>query len=517
MISSTIGGVRLDNILARAAFTHPRRDGVVFHDTVWSYGEVQDRACEFAGGLAKAGVVKGDRIAVWTANRPEFVEILFGVSQLGAITVPLDHWWTWLDAYAAIEQVRPKVLIVGDSQAEIVSEYADAIEAAGIEQVICLTEVSAKPSFCSYSNFLASATALRQLTPVVPEDPAVIFFTSGSTGRSKGAVHSHRSLMAAAMTMGLELPLKDGERTLHFLPLFSSCLEHLIPLTLMRATHIILPKFDATAVWEAVYAHGVTHFDAIPTTLRRIREVMPAKLPKSLRFVSYASERMPVQLITALVEQMPEVSFAQFYGMIEQLCVTVLDPQDQLRKATTIGRPMMGAQLYLVDSEGKAAAPGESGEIVARSPTLFSGYWKDEVNTRHVMLDGWMRTGDIGRLDEEGYLVLEGRIKEMIKTGGNTVIPSEIEGILMRHPHVSEAAVVGIPDETWGEAVHAFVIPSKGVAITEVELKLFCKERLAVYKTPKVIHVVKELPTTGIGKVARRQVRDQYLAQEKIA
>ncbi len=517
MIPATSGGLRLDGILARAAFTHPRREGVVFLNTAWSYGEVQDRASKFAGALAKAGVVKGDRVAVWTANRPEFVEILFGVSQLGAITVPLDHWWTWLDASTAIEQVRPKILIVGDSQADIVSEHLDAMEAAGIEKVICLAEAPAKRGFGTYSKFLASATALRQLTPVVPEDPAVIFFTSGSTGRSKGAVHTHRSLMAAAMTMGLELPLNDGERTLHFLPLFSSCLEHLIPLTLMRATHIILPKFDAAAVWEAVDAHGVTHFDAIPTTLRRILDIVPAKLPESLRFISYASERMPVPLITALVEQMPNVSFAQFYGMIEQLCVTVLDSHDQLRKAATIGHPMMGTQLYLLDPEGKAAADGQSGEIVARSPTLFSGYWDDEVNTRQVMLDGWMRTGDIGRLDEEGYLVLEGRVKEMIKTGGNTVIPSEVEGILMGHPHVSEAAVVGIPDDAWGEAVHAFVIPSKGTAITEFELKTFCKERLAVYKTPKVIHVVKELPTTGIGKVARRQVRDQFLAREKTA
>ena len=517
MISSSCGGLRLDNILARAAFTQPRREGVVFRDTAWSYAEVQDRASSLAGALARAGVEKGDRIAVWTPNRPEFVEILFGVSQLGAITVPLDHWWTWSDAWTAIEQIRPGVLIVGDAQSEIAADHADALQAAGVKQVLCLAEAPAKRGFAAYPQFLAKASPLRRLTPVEPEDPAVIFFTSGSTGRSKGAVHSHRSLLAAAMTMGHELPLQDGERTLHFLPLFSSCMEHLIPLTLMRATHIILPRFDAPSVWEAVEAHGVSHFDAIPTTLRRILDFVPAKLPRSLRFISYASERMPQPLISALMAQMPEVSFAQFYGMIEQLCLTVLDPQDQARKAATIGRPMLGAQIYLLDAAGKAAERGERGEIVARSPSLFSGYWEDELTTRQVMPDGWLRTGDIGHQDEEGYLVLEGRVKEMIKTGGATVIPSEIENILMGHPDVSEAAVVGIPDEDWGEAVHAFVIPAVGVAITESELKLFCKERLAGYKTPKVIHVVKELPTTGIGKVARRQVRDQFLAREKSA
>jgi acyl-CoA synthetase (AMP-forming)/AMP-acid ligase II len=514
MISSSCGGLRLDNILARAAFTQPRREGVVFLDTAWSYGEVQDRACKLAGALAKAGVEKGDRIAVWTANRPEFVEILFGVSQLGAITVPLDHWWTWPDACIAIEQIRPRVLIVGDSQSAIVSDHADALEAVGVKLVLCLDEAPAQRRLGAYPEFLAAASPLRQLTPVEPEDPAVIFFTSGSTGRPKGAVHSHRSLLAAAMTMGHEMPLQDGERTLHFLPLFSSCMEHLIPLTLMRATHIILPKFDAPTVWEAIQQHKVSHFDAIPTTLRRILDYLPAKLPKSLRFITYASERMPQPLINALMEQMPNVSFAQFYGMIEQLCLTVLDPQDQARKAATIGRPMMGAELYLLDAAGKLA---DRGEIVARSPSLFSGYWEDELTTRQVMPDGWMRTGDIGRQDEEGYLVLEGRVKEMIKSGGATVIPSEIENILMGHPDVSQAAVVGIPDEDWGEAVHAFVISSAGTAVTESELKLFCKERLASYKTPKVIHLVKELPVTGIGKVARRQMRDQFLAREKTA
>ncbi|HET6563911.1 MAG TPA: class I adenylate-forming enzyme family protein [Xanthomonadales bacterium] len=516
MSSSHCGGLRLDNILARAAFTHPQREAVVFHDESWTYAEVHERAGKVAGALAALGIEKGDRVAVWTANRPEFVEILFGVSQLGAVSVPMDLWWTWEDALSVIEQVRPRVLIAGDPQASIIAQNIEAVGNTSIRQVICLAEVPAGLEFGRYTAFLEGATAPAQLTPVEPEDAAVIFFTSGSTGRSKGAVHSHRSLMAAAMTMGLEMPVQDGERTLHFLPLFSSCMEHLIPLTLMRATHIVLPKFDAVAVWEAIEKYQVTHFDAIPTTLRRMMDVVPEKIPESLRSVTYASERMPEPLIAALVERMPKVRFAQFYGMIEQLCLTVLDPHDQVRKGATIGRPMIGAQLYLLSPEGKVAERGQAGEIVARSPTLFSGYWEDELSTQMVMLGSWMRTGDLGREDEQGYMVLEGRVKEIIKSGGNTVIPSEIEGILMKHPDVSEAAVVGIPDEVWGEAVHAFVIPANGTSVTESELKFYCKQRLAPYKTPKVFHIVADLPTTGIGKIARRQVRDQFLAQVKI-
>jgi acyl-CoA synthetase (AMP-forming)/AMP-acid ligase II len=186
--------------------------------------------------------------------------------------------------------------------------------------------------------------------------------------------------------------------------------------------------------------------------------------------------------------------------MIEQLCLTVQEAGDQLRKLGTVGRPMLGAQMYLLN-----------GEIVARSPTLFAGYWQDDAATAQVMSEHWMRTGDIGSFDADGFLRLEGRVKEIIKSGGMTVIPSEIEQALLDHPAVSDAAVVGVPDTEWGEAVHAFVILESGASVVESDLKAFCHERLIGYKRPKVIHIVTELPRTGIGKIARRAVRDQAL------
>jgi acyl-CoA synthetase (AMP-forming)/AMP-acid ligase II len=238
-------------------------------------------------------------------------------------------------------------------------------------------------------------------------------------------------------------------------------------------------------------------------------EVLPAQIPKSLRLITYASERMPDALIMALIERLPGVAFIQFYGMIEHLCITVLSAADQLRKIGTVGRPMDGAQLYLLSETGDIAGDNESGEIVARSPTLFSGYWQDASATEQVMRGEWMRTGDFGRIDGEGFLSLEGRVKEMIKSGGLTVIPSEIENVLLAHPGVRDAVVVGVPDERWGEAVHAFVTPLPAASLQEAELKSFCKERLAAYKCPKSIQIVAELPKTGIGKIARRLVRDQ--------
>jgi acyl-CoA synthetase (AMP-forming)/AMP-acid ligase II len=503
---------RLDDLLAHAALSVPERVAVVFGETSWTYAEVHNRAGRLAGGLASIGVGRGDRVALWASNRAEFVEVLFGVPILGAIAAPLDHWWSWQDAHVALEQIRPKVLIVDSTKAAALAGRREAIDAVGIEHVLCLDELSIEDDTGSYGRLLTNATRHRNPTPIGTNDPALILFTSGSTGRSKGAVHSHRGLLATAATMSRELDLRDGERTLHFLPMFSSCLEQLIPLTYVRATHVILAQFDANAVWETARSFEVTHFDAVPTTLRRLLEVVPAQIPRSLRLISYASERMPNKLITALVERMPEVAFVQFYGMIEHLCITVLRASDQMRKLGTVGRPMTGAQMYLLTSAGEVAGSQEPGEIVARSPTLFVGYWQDGSATEQVMRGEWMRTGDFGRFDNEGFLTLEGRVKEMIKTGGLTVIPSEVESILLGHPSVRDAVVVGVPDERWGEAVHAFVTLSPDASVQEADLKLFCKERLVGYKCPKSIQIVTELPKTGIGKIARRLVRDQVHA-----
>ena len=504
--------LRIDGLLARAALTEPEREAVVFGDVSWSYQVVHERARRLAGGLARLGVGKGDRVALWTTNRPEFLEVFFGVPQLGAIVSPLDYWWGWEEALVALQQIRPKVLILGSAQASVVAREPDAILDAGIERLFYLDDPPGGNLLTCYQDMVDESAPLDAPVEVAPTDPALILFTSGSTGRSKGAVHTHGSLLSSAMTMCHELGLKDGERTLHFLPLFTSCLEHLLPLTLVRATHVIMVQFDARVVWLLGRDAGITHFDAVPTTLRRLLEAAPDQIPSSLRLISYASERMPTPLITALIARMPAVNFVQFYGMSEHLCLTVLGARDQLRKVGTVGHPMVGAELYLVDAEDRPVGRGATGEIVARSPSLFAGYWGDPEATARVMIGQGMRTGDLGRFDDDGFLWLEGRVKEVIKTGGFTVIPTEIEGALMAHPQVTDAAVVGVPDEQWGEAVHAFVILAPQASVAESELISFCQERLARYKRPKVIHVVADLPRTGIGKIARRVVRDRLLA-----
>lgn len=501
---------RLDGLLARAAASNPDRPAVIFGDVSWTYAQLLNRAQRLASALAAMGVGYGDRVAFWASNRSEFLEALFGVPILGAIAVPLDHWWSGSDAMSALAQVRPKVLIIGKIQAVHLESKAEELQAIGLAHVVGLDEPF--DSFSTvYEHLLANAAPLQCSDNVSADDPALILFTSGSTGRSKGAVHSHRGLYATAMTMSIELGLRDGERTLHCLPLFSSCLEHLIPLTLMRSTHVILPNFDGPATWSAIEHHKITHLNAVPTTLRRLLDDAPNDIPQSLRLITYASEPMPSPLIKALIRKAPEVQFVQFYGMIEHLCLTVLGALEQISNIGSVGRPMITSEIRIVTEDGLTATPGETGEILARTPTQFDGYWEDSVATAQVVQDGWMRTGDLGHFNEDGVLILSGRLKEVIKSGGLTVIPSQVEAVLLTHDTVREAAVVGIPDERWGEAVHAFVVLHSDKTVSEPDVISFCRERLSGYKTPKAIHFVSDLPRTGIGKVSRRSVRERFL------
>lgn len=496
----------LNAILAQAAHASPRRTAIRYEGIERTYAELWDRARRLAAALASRGVKRGDRVAFWSSNRPEFLEFLFGVPALGAIAVPLDHWWTGAEGLAALEQCRPACIIAAAGQASLVDELRPRLAELGLSSWVALDEPPGQP-WVSYERLLAGASPLRPSSLVSLDDPALILFTSGSTGRSRGAVHTHRDLAHTAAIMAFELGLREGERTLHFLPLFSSCLEHLIPLTLVRASHVILPEFDAEGVWEAVARHEVTHFDAVPTTLKRLLEAAPPVVPASLRLVSYASEPMPAPLISAWLDRAPAVQFVQFYGTIEHLCLTVQKPWEQRSKIGTVGRPMLGAELRLRAHDGAPAPPGEAGEIVATSPTLMAGYWDDPASTAAVIEDGWMRTGDLGRFDADGYLILEGRLKEIIKSGGMTVVPREVEEVLLRHPEVLDAAVVGVPDERWGEAVHAFVTLRRGARVTEGELRAFCHGALAGYKRPQVIEILSDLPRTGIGKIAHGELR----------
>jgi acyl-CoA synthetase (AMP-forming)/AMP-acid ligase II len=504
----------IGDIARRNAQVFAAKLGVVEGDTRLTHRQVNERANSLAHGLRQLGIKKGDRVALLSRNDYRFVEMYFGLPKIGAIFVPLNFWSSDEDLVYVLNQCQAAVLVLSAEFRETVERLRPQLTAA---RHFILMEDSPSPGMIPYESLAAHYPVHEPEADLHSDDDTLILYTSGSTGRPKGAVYTHRGLLHTAMIMSIELGLRDTEITLHFLPLFSSNLEQLLPLSLMGATHVILRKFDPAPVWETVAREKVTHFDAVPTTMRLLLQYPGLEHVDtgSLRLVSYASEPMPAATITAWLGAFPRAEAVQFYGMIEFLCIAGQKPWEQLSRIGTVGRPMPGTLVRVVDEEGQDVPSGEAGEVIARSDCGMRGYWESPELTAQVMGDGWMLTGDLGRLDADGYLTLVGRKKEIIISGGMKVVPTETEAALYRHPAVLEAAVIGRPDATWGEAVHAVVALKPGASVTAEELIQFCGQHLAGYKKPRSIEFLPSLPKTGIGKIARRALRDRFLAEAK--
>jgi acyl-CoA synthetase (AMP-forming)/AMP-acid ligase II len=499
----------LGDILRRNAQVLAEKAAVVQGSTRLSYSQVNRRANSLAHGLRALGTKSGDRVALLSRNDYRFLELYYGLPKIGAVFVPLSFWATPDDLSAVLNQCRASVMVVAPEFLDTVESLRSRLPA--VRHYIMLADEAPDP-FVPYERLVADYPSDEPKADLDLGDDVLILYTSGSTGEPKGAVYDHRALLYTAMVMSIELGLRETDVTLHFLPIFSSNLEQLLPLSLVGATHVILDKFDSPNVWETVERERVTHFDAVPTTMRLLLECpdLQAYDLSSLRLVSYASEPMPPATIATWLDTFPHTEAVQFYGMIEFLCMTVQKPWEQRSRVGTVGRPMLGTDVRVVDEEGRDVPSGTVGEVVSRSACAMRGYWRAADLTSEAMRDGWMYTGDLGWMDDNAYLTLVGRKKEILKSGGATVAPAEVEGVLYEHPAVAEAAVVGRPDETWGEAVHAVVALKPGSTATAEEIIGFCSDRLAGYKKPRSVEFLPSLPKTGIGKIARRALQERY-------
>jgi acyl-CoA synthetase (AMP-forming)/AMP-acid ligase II len=498
----------LGDIVVRNARHFPDRPAVIDGGLRLTHRELNARANRLANGLLRLGLQPGDRVALLARNDFRFVEIYFGLPKIGAIFAPLNFWASHRELIYVLNRCGVSSLIVS-------AEYLDTLAAIRpeLDTVRTLIGYGAElpADMLRYDDLLAGADETEPAARPDPGDDTLILFTSGSTGMPKGAVYTHSALIYTANAMNLEYGVREDDVSLHFLPMFSSNLEHLLPLSAMGATHVILPRFDPAEVWRTVERERVTHFDAVPTTMRLLLQSPEAHTAdlSSLRLVTYASEPMPPATIRQWLETFPDTQAVQFYGMIEFLCVTAQQPWAQLRKIGTVGRPHAGTDVRLVDETGQDVPPGDVGEVIARSPCGMRGYWDDAEATARALVDGWIHTGDLGQFDSDGFLTLVGRKKDIIKTGGLSVSSAEVEGVIYEHPAIAEAAVFGLPDDEYGEMVQAVVALKPGASLAEHELIDFVGERLAGYKRPRAVLFMDSLPRTGIGKISRKALQDQ--------
>ncbi|GGK95956.1 fatty-acyl-CoA synthase [Sphaerisporangium melleum] len=512
---------------ARRAQMSPHRTAFVFAGRSVGYAEVHERTTMLASRLAAdAGVTAGDRVAYLGPNHVAFAETMFATHVLGGIFVPLNFRLTAPEIAYMLADSGATVLVYAPECAHVVAALRTmpappppAPGPTGLPGLPDLRTVVALESPAAgereYETWLAQGDPAPIDTPVSPDEVALILYTSGTTGRPKGATLTHANLVWNCLNMMVGVDVTSTEVTLISAPLFhvAALNQTLLPTFLKGGTSVIMPSWDVDLCYDLIGKHRVTWMFGVTAMFAAF-----ARSPRwahadlsSLRTLMSGGASIPVALIRAYQER--GLVFCQGYGLTETAPgATFLEADESERKAGSAGVPVFFADVRVARADLTDTAVGEPGEVLVRGPNVTPGYWRNPKATADAFTqDGWFRTGDIGTLDDEGHLYIVDRVKDMYISGGENVYPAEVEAVLFEHPAVAEAAVVGVPDDRWGEVGRAFVIPRPGATVTPADLRDFLRSRLAKYKIPVYFDLVDTLPRTGSGKIRKPPLRTRPL------
>ena len=509
--------------LTKHALLNGSRTALVAQHEERTYGQLHSRTNRLAASLYETGVRRGDRVAILATNSIEYLETLFAVSKLAAVLVPLN-WRLSADEIAFnLSDSGSRVLVHSTGLAALADA---ALDRPGVRVDLVLVVggdaapgSAATPARRPFEQFLASGADTTRDEDVSPEDIALIMYTSGTTGRPKGAMLSHGAFQANAvhaLLMGGGLSRYDVTTTPAPLFHIGGLAVHTLPLLYAGGKVVLLDGFDAAAALQAMADSRATVQFLVPAmwhALTRVPDFESYDL-SAMRFALSGGAPCPLTVIEFL--QARGWQFLEGFGMTETCAnAMLLDAENAVRKLGSVGRPVMHVDARLVDDDDRDVPVGEVGELVLRGPNLFTGYWGLPAATAEAWRGGWFHSGDLGRLDEEGYFTLVDRKKDMVITGGENVYPIEVEQVLFRHPAVADVAVIGLPDERWGETVVAVVVPQTQGTIDERDLIDFTRARLAHFKCPTRVEVVSELPRTATGKLLKRELRRVYAGTEQ--
>ncbi|HOJ52387.1 MAG TPA: long-chain-fatty-acid--CoA ligase [Syntrophales bacterium] len=488
-----------------------------------TFGEVERRANALAHFLTSAGVRPGDRVAIFQTNCLEFPEMVYAIEKAGAILVTINFRLREEETKYILSNSTPRVLLLGARYGEMINDIRFELPS-----IACYVSLGGPVSgMVEYETALHEASS--ESFPSVwraGDDGACIIYTSGTTGLPKGATITHDNLLT---------PLFD-RYTFHpgtiliNVPMYHIAGISSVALPLYRGdTMVFLPAFDPGLFLKVVEKERIETTYLVPTMLQAVLEHPDFSLRNttSLKHIGYGASPMPVNLLLRATEML-SVQFTNFYGMTETTgLISVLPPEDHLlvgdeavvgkrkERLASVGRCIPGSEVSIVDDRGEALPSGKVGEIVARGPKLMKGYWQNEAATKETIRDGWLHTGDLAYRDEEGYIFLKGRKKDMIIRGGENIYPAEIEFVLHKHPKIKEAAVIGVPDDYWGEMVKAVVVLKEGENATEEEIISYCRGRLASYKKPSIVEFRDSLPKNAMQKVLKAVLREESIKGEK--
>jgi acyl-CoA synthetase (AMP-forming)/AMP-acid ligase II len=514
--------VNLAELLVIPASMYPDQELVRFEGQGATYEALQERVGQTAGALAALGVEFGDRVATLQTNAPALLDVLYGAASLGGVFVPLNYRARAHELRAMLEVSTPRMLLVGERYLPLAAEACAALSEPPT-LVTLDAEIAGRP-------YLADLVA--EAEPLSPEDVdddelAVMMFTSGTTAAAKAVMLAHADLVNFVFNTTEGADGTDRGAVLVAAPLYHIAgLSAILTATFAGRRIVLMPQFEAAEWLRLVASERVTHAFLVPTMLKRLldhADFAAADL-SSLEIVSYGAAPMPIGVIRRAIEVFPaSVGFINAFGQTETTStVTMLGPDDhrldgtpeqneaKLRRLGSIGRPLPDVEVAILDGAGQPLPQGQVGEIAIRTDRVMRGYYGQEAATSTTLHDGWLHTRDLGWIDEEGYIFLAGRTSDMIIRGGENIAPDEIEQVLEAHPDVDEAAVIGLPDEEWGERVAAVVVRRPGRKVESAALTEFVHGKLASFKCPGVVYFADELPRSSVGKLMRSELRTRY-------
>ncbi|MBI5443156.1 MAG: long-chain-fatty-acid--CoA ligase [Deltaproteobacteria bacterium] len=502
----------LGDIPRKGLRIHGNREAVVFEGVRLSYRRFDERVNRLANALLAFGLSRGDRVAVLAENTHKYLEVYFAAAKAGLVTTPLNFRLSEGELLHILRDSEAKALLVGEGYEAVASSLRTE---AGVPRVWVGLDKPFDGVF--YEDLLARASDEDPRVAVDENELAILMYTGGTTGAPKGVMLSHRNLLAVGFSCAQQCQFTASDATCMVLPLFHIAFWPALSHLLVGGKVVVVRRPDLGAILAAIEEERCTHVNAVPTLYGWL--INHPDLGRydlsSLRLMTYAGSPMPEQVLRNCIQKFGNI-LAQAYGLTEASGVTVLTPEDHVlegpraRQLRSAGKEMVVVEMRIVDDEGLPLGPGQVGEVTVRGTNVMMGYWKNPELTASRLKDGWLHTGDVGYVDEEGFLYLVERKADMIVTGGENVYPTETENVLFQHPSVLECTVTSAPDSKWGERVQAAVVLKPGCTAGEEELIAFCKERLAGYKCPKRIEFWEGLPKTSVGKVLRRDVKAKF-------
>ena len=515
--------MNVGTLFTKSARTSPDRLAIAYGDYELRYQQANERINKLANGLRGLGIQKGSNVAILLHNCPEFLETLYACFKAGLGSVPINFRLHPKECSFIIDNSEAVAVVLGEDFRD--SLYALRNEMPRLKHYICITDPL--EGMLPYEALLKNQPTHFTDEEVERDHLAWLFYTSGTTGRPKGAMLTHHNLMVMTMNFFADMsPLGPEDVVLHAAPLSHGSGLYGLPNVAKGAANVILKSktFDPKAVFETIQRRKVTNMFMAPAMIKRLitsPEINRYDL-SSLKCVNYGGAPIYEEDLKTAVRKLGKV-FVQLFGQAESpMTISYLPKEEhlmegtpeQMKRLTSAGIPRTDVEVKIVDPNDKELPPGEMGEIVVRGEVVMKGYWKNPEATAETLRGGWLHTGDLGIMDERGYVYILDRAKDMIISGGENIYSREIEDVILKHPAVFEVAVIGVPDEKWGESIKAIVALKQGQKATEEAIINFCKEHLASYKKPKSVDFIDAIPKNPYGKVLKRELREKYWAGE---